>query len=122
LLLTTSLNMLVLMFGSLIISMVRSLDVFSLWRRLVNIEAPPPSGKPPMDVKDLEPLVPDRAGVKMSWLSTLRLIFKILPAIPRVISNRPSVVDARVQEACVPFTERISPSSTSVGYTVRPED
>jgi carboxymethylenebutenolidase len=82
----------------------------------------PLSGKPPVDVKDLEPIFPDRAGVKMSWLSTLRLIPKILPAIPRIISNRPSVVDARVQEACVSFTERISRSSTSVGYTVHRED
>jgi len=56
------------------------------------------NGKPPVDVKDLEPLFPDRAGVKLSWLSTFRLIFKILPSLPSFISNRPSVVDARVQE------------------------
>ena len=66
-----------------------------------------PLGKPTLHIEDLEPLVPDRAGVKMSWLSTLRLIFKILPALPRFIANRPSVVDARVHEAWVPFTERI---------------
>jgi carboxymethylenebutenolidase len=42
--------------------------------------------------------MPDRAGVKTSWLTTGRLILKALPSLPRFIANRPSVVDARVQE------------------------
>lgn len=95
--------------------------VFSVAAAGEHRSAPPP-GKPPVDVKDLEPIFPDRAGVKLSWLSIFRLIFKMLPALPAMISNRPSVVDARVQEARVSFTERISRSSTSVGYTVHWED
>jgi len=61
------------------------------------------NGKPPFDANDLEPLMPDRAGVKTSWFTTARLIFKGLPSLPRFIANRPSVVDARVQE----FTKKI---------------
>jgi hypothetical protein len=53
--------------------------------------------------------MPDRAGVKTSWLTTGRLILKGLPSLPRFIANRPSVVDARVQEAWIPFTERHFP-------------
>jgi hypothetical protein len=57
-----------------------------------------------MDVKDMEPFLPDRAGVKMPFSSALRLFFNVLYAIPRFIANRPTVVSVRVQEACVPFT------------------
>ena len=64
-----------------------------------------PSGKPPFDANDLEPLMPDRAGIKISWLTMGRFIIKGLPSLPRFIANRPSVVDARVLEAWVPFTE-----------------
>ncbi|KAH8998643.1 dienelactone hydrolase endo-1-3,1,4-beta-D-glucanase [Lactarius akahatsu] len=52
------------------------------------------NGKPPLKVEDLEPYSPDRAGVKMKW--TGALIFKVLLALPRLIANRPSVVDPRV--------------------------
>ncbi|KAI0283913.1 dienelactone hydrolase endo-1-3,1,4-beta-D-glucanase [Russula aff. rugulosa BPL654] len=50
------------------------------------------NGKPPADVNTLEPLFPDRAGVKIPWL---RLIIKLIPSIPRMIASRPSVVDPR---------------------------
>ncbi|KAI9510587.1 hypothetical protein F5148DRAFT_1178369 [Russula earlei] len=50
------------------------------------------------DLNQLEPLMPDRAGVKISWLSVGRFIIKGLPHLPRFIANRASVVDSRVQE------------------------
>ncbi|KAI0304477.1 dienelactone hydrolase endo-1,3,1,4-beta-D-glucanase [Multifurca ochricompacta] len=56
------------------------------------------NGKPPFNVNDLEPLMPDRAGVKFTWANIALLIFKVLPAIPGMIFNRPSIVDARVHE------------------------
>jgi len=55
------------------------------------------------DLNELEPLMPDRAGVKTSWLTIGRFIIKGLPHLPRFIANRPSVVDPRVQE----FIKRI---------------
>jgi hypothetical protein len=64
---------------------------------------PPPrrslAGKPPADVKSLEPLEPDRAGVKTPWLDKVKLIVKMTFFLPGIIANRPSVVDARVHEA-----------------------
>ncbi|KAI9443154.1 dienelactone hydrolase endo-1-3,1,4-beta-D-glucanase [Lactarius indigo] len=54
------------------------------------------NGKPPFKVKDLEPRSPDRAGVKMKWTDMGVLGFKVLLALPRLIGNRPSVVDPRV--------------------------
>jgi len=61
------------------------------------------NGKPPADVNTMEPLFPDRAGVKISWLKLMKFIIKFIPSIPRLIASRPSVVDARVHE----FIERI---------------
>jgi hypothetical protein len=43
--------------------------------------------------------MPDRAGFKTRWLDIVKMIFKIIPYLPRLIASRPSVVDARVQEA-----------------------
>jgi len=56
------------------------------------------NGKPPFDVNELEPLMPDRAGVKTSWLTVGRMVLKGLPSLPAFIANRPSVVDVRVLE------------------------
>jgi dienelactone hydrolase len=56
------------------------------------------NGKPPADVNSLEPLMPDRAGFKTRWLDIVKMIFKIIPYLPRLIASRPSVVDARVHE------------------------
>jgi len=56
------------------------------------------NGNPPFDANSLEPLMPDRAGVKLSWLSLGLFALKGLPSLPRFIANRPSVVDARVHE------------------------
>ncbi|KAI9443153.1 dienelactone hydrolase endo-1-3,1,4-beta-D-glucanase [Lactarius indigo] len=53
-------------------------------------------GKPTFRVTDLEPNLPDRAGVKMTWTSLGVVVFKVLAAVPRMIANRPSVVDLRV--------------------------
>ena len=58
-----------------------------------------------MDANELEPLIPDRAGVRTSWLASGLLTLKFLRALPGFIANRPSVVDARVQEV------RILPST-----------
>ena len=59
-------------------------------------------GKPPFDVNKLEPLMPDRAGVKPSWLDVGLFVFKVLPSLPGFFASRPSVVDPRVHEAGVP--------------------
>jgi len=56
------------------------------------------NGKPPFDVKDLEPYMPDRAGVKLKWSAIGVIVFKVLVSFPKMISNRPSVVDPRVHE------------------------
>jgi dienelactone hydrolase len=53
------------------------------------------NGKPIADANTMEPLFPDRAGVKMPWL---KLIIKFIPSMPRLFANRPSVVDPRVHE------------------------
>ena len=80
----------------------------TLWRLPVTSKHTP-SGKPLCDANDMEPLMPDRAGVKISWLTYGLFFVKALPYLPRFITNRPSVVDARVQEAQVP-----SPSAFSL--------
>jgi len=70
---------------------------------LADVEAHPRSGKPPADANSIEPLMADRAGVKTGWLDVVKLIFRIIPYLPRLIASRPSVVDARVHEAGDPF-------------------
>ncbi|KAF8478080.1 dienelactone hydrolase endo-1-3,1,4-beta-D-glucanase [Russula ochroleuca] len=57
------------------------------------------NGKPPFDANKLEPLMPDRAGAKLSWRDVGLFVFKVLPSIPGFIASRPSVVDPRVHEA-----------------------
>ncbi|KAJ7109699.1 dienelactone hydrolase [Mycena crocata] len=52
------------------------------------------AGHPPVTVEQLKTL-PDRAGVKMSFWDTLKIIWNALPSIPAIIRNRSSVVDAR---------------------------
>jgi len=54
------------------------------------------NGKPPFDVEDLEPHMPDRAGVKIPWTKMGLIVFKVLVSLPKMIANRPSVVDPRV--------------------------
>ena len=76
--------------------------IHTLWRLPV-ISKRTPSGKPLCDANDMEPLMPDRAGVKISWLTYGLFFAKALPYLPRFIANRPSVVDARVQEAWSPY-------------------
>jgi hypothetical protein len=78
--------------------MVR-LSILYLWW-LADIEALLRSGKPIADANTMEPLFPDRAGVKMPWL---KLIIKFIPSMPRLFANRPSVVDPRVHEASDPL-------------------
>lgn len=53
-------------------------------------------GKPPFDIKDLEPHMPDRAGVKLSWTKIGVIGFKVVVSLPKMIANRPAVVDPRV--------------------------
>jgi hypothetical protein len=52
-----------------------------------------------MDVDEIMPLEPDRAGVRTSWLASVRRILKVLAGLPGIIANRSSVVDAGVKEA-----------------------
>ena len=66
-----------------------------------DIDVPLCSGKPPFDANKLEPLMPDRAGVKTSFGTLTLLILRVLPTLPRMFTNRPSVVDPRVHEAGV---------------------
>ncbi|KAN0123351.1 dienelactone hydrolase endo-1-3,1,4-beta-D-glucanase [Russula decolorans] len=47
------------------------------------------NGKPIADANTMEPLFPDRAGVKISWL---RLLIKFIPSMPRLLANRPSFI------------------------------
>lgn len=61
------------------------------------------NGKPPFRVTDLEPIMPDRAGVKMTWTNIGILIIRFLKALPGFIANRPSVTDPRVHA----FIEKI---------------
>ncbi|KAI0058274.1 dienelactone hydrolase endo-1,3,1,4-beta-D-glucanase [Artomyces pyxidatus] len=55
------------------------------------------AGHPPVTVDDLEPLLPDYAGHKMPWGTTLRFILLALPRIAKFYAVRPSVCDARVR-------------------------
>jgi carboxymethylenebutenolidase len=73
--------------------------VTSIYAASADIEALLLSGKPPADANTLEPLFPDRAGVKISGLRLMKFIIKFIPSVPRMIACRPSVVDARVHEA-----------------------
>ncbi|KAJ7505353.1 Alpha/Beta hydrolase protein [Mycena galericulata] len=51
-------------------------------------------GHPPVTVNQLQAL-PDRAGVKLGFFGILKLIFNIIPSIPAIYRNRPSVSGAR---------------------------
>jgi hypothetical protein len=59
-------------------------------------------GKPPFDANKLEPLLPDRAGVKPSCRDLGLFIITFLPSIPKFFASRPSVVDPRVHRASIP--------------------
>jgi carboxymethylenebutenolidase len=52
------------------------------------------AGRPIIPASKMQ--LPDRAGIKTSLWSYVKLVFIILPRIPTLISNRPSVVDARL--------------------------
>ncbi|KAF8208908.1 Alpha/Beta hydrolase protein [Mycena galopus ATCC 62051] len=53
------------------------------------------AGKPPVNASQLKAL-PDRAGVKMGFLSTLKTVSVMVPSLPSLlISNSASVVDGR---------------------------
>jgi dienelactone hydrolase len=56
------------------------------------------NGKPPFDANKLEPLLPDRAGVKPSWRDVGLFIIRVIPSIPRFFASRPSVVEPRVHQ------------------------
>ncbi|KAH9980337.1 dienelactone hydrolase endo-1,3,1,4-beta-D-glucanase [Lactifluus volemus] len=56
------------------------------------------NGKPLFDANVLEPLMPDRAGIKVGCFDMILVILKNLPSLPKFYFNRPSVVDPRVQE------------------------
>ena len=69
---------------------------------MADTEVPLRSGKPPFDANKLEPLMPDRAGVKLSWGDIALFVVKVVPSLPRMFANRTSVVDSRVHEVGVP--------------------
>lgn len=52
------------------------------------------AGRPPVTEAQMKAL-PDRAGVKMSFLNILSLIWHVLPSLPSLIRNRPPVAAAR---------------------------
>ena len=54
-------------------------------------------GSPPIAVEELEPLLPDRAGVSIGFMSYIRLILLFLPRIHRMMANRPAAAVERVQ-------------------------
>ena len=89
---------------------------------MADIDAPPRSGKPPFDAKNMETLMPDRAGVKSTLRDKMLFLFRTLFALPRLFASRPSVVDARIHEAGVPSPYAILPSFTGLDYTVHQED
>ena len=45
--------------------------------------------------------MPDRAGIKVSTWDIVLLVLRFLPTLPRMIANRPSVVDPKIQEVGV---------------------
>jgi hypothetical protein len=87
-----------------------------------DIEAPLRSGKPPFDANKMEPLMPDRAGVKTSLGTLALLIIRLLPTLPRIFASRPSVVDPRIHEAGVPSPYANLPLCANLDYTVHQED
>jgi len=57
-------------------------------------------GKPPVKVEELEPLMPDRAGVKTGFMSTVRLILLMLSRPLLVYNARPSAGVERAKAVC----------------------
>ena len=51
----------------------------------------------------MEPLMIDRAGAKLPWLNVVKFYLKLIPCLPKIIANRPSVVYPKVREAGEPF-------------------
>ncbi|VDB91760.1 unnamed protein product [Peniophora sp. CBMAI 1063] len=49
------------------------------------------AGKPPVKEHELEPLLPDRAGAKMGFMTYVRLIMLMLPRAYSMYTTRPSV-------------------------------
>lgn len=64
-------------------------------------------GRPPVMVDELGPLVPDRAGVKISFMSWLRLLVLGITHLSSFWAVRSTVVDPRIAE--VPLSP-VSPS------------
>lgn len=66
------------------------------------------AGSPPMTVDELEPLLPDRAGQKVSFWNYLRLVVLIVTRGYRMYGVRAAVVDARVTEVRLPFVSCVA--------------
>lgn len=56
------------------------------------------AGHPPFKVEELEPLVPDRAGVSMSFVSQIKKIILFITHLPGFWASRPPVADSRIAE------------------------
>ncbi|KAJ6560167.1 hypothetical protein B0H19DRAFT_1260807 [Mycena capillaripes] len=69
-------------------------DIFGLSLNNSQILADNFEGRPPVTVEQMNTL-PDRAGAKMSFLDTPKLVLTVLPSLPALIRNRAAVVDAR---------------------------
>ncbi|KAJ7775613.1 Alpha/Beta hydrolase protein [Mycena maculata] len=52
------------------------------------------AGRPPVSVSQMAPL-PEKAGLKMSFVGTVKLVSNLLPSIPALYRNRSAVVDSR---------------------------
>lgn len=55
-------------------------------------------GRPLVNVDDL--LLPDRAGVKMTFANWVTFVKKTIPKIPAFLHNTPSKVDLRIHDVC----------------------
>ena len=89
---------------------------------VADINAPPRSGKPPFDANKMETFIPNCAGGKYTLRDFMLTLFKSIFALPRLLSSRPSVVDARIHGAGVPSPYAVFPSFTGLDYTVHKED
>ncbi|KAJ3474951.1 hypothetical protein NLI96_g12153 [Meripilus lineatus] len=68
------------------------------------------AGRPPFTVEELEPLAPDRAGVKTGFVNSFKMFILFLIHLPALWASRPPVADARIAE----FIKKIKEEK---GYT-----
>ena len=57
-----------------------------------------PLGRPPFKPEELDPLIPDRAGVSTSFISQLKMLGLFIMHLPALWASRPAVADFRIVE------------------------